>query len=118
MRGKDAEGRLVRRLMQESRRGKADAQPGAKGKGWRRAGGREGWRRGMKAETCNESETCMETTYRSSFAALGVLTLGSSAHSGPQTPSAAGEMGLEGLLPGQPACLLAPGLGSLAKRYR
>lgn len=41
----------------------------------------------MKAETCNRSEMCMETTYRSSFPALGFLMLASSAHSSPNTLS-------------------------------
>lgn len=49
-----------------------------------------------------------ETRYGSSSAALGFLALVSSAHSGPQTPLAAGRMGLEGQLPRLPACLLAP----------
>ena len=41
----------------------------------------------MKAETCNRSEMCTETTYRSSFAALGFLMLASSAHSALNTLS-------------------------------
>lgn len=75
---------------------------------------------GAKPETCNGSPSCTENTHRSSSAVLGFLTLASSAHLGPQTPLAAGRMGLEGPLPGLSVCLPAssPRLQRLGKEGR
>lgn len=71
----------------------------------------------MKAETCHGSEVCMLTMNRSSSARL-VFSHGRPLLILPQIAPAAGRMGPQGLLPGQPACLLAPGSSCLAKRCR
>lgn len=69
---------------------------------------------GMAGAKLRRAAGLQETRYRSGSAALGLLALVSSAHSGPQTPLAAGRMGLEGRLPRLPACLLALGSSALA----